>query len=147
MKTMDHHAPTPPLVLSSEANGTPHHDLYHCLADEFHQALGVMLDEVLQRHSLNPEQRREIVSFFLFRFMNQLDEAGPLTLAQHCFTNYPNLVATEPEAGKSWQPTLAFLRRDFDADGNPGPTQQALVCTETWLHEVCGDWEKDYFAS
>ena len=137
---------SPLLMLSSEANNRPHHDLYHCLADEFHKAVGVLLDEVLKRHGIKRRTRREIVSFFLFSLMNRLDAGKQLTLPDKCFDNYPKLATDEPEARKPWQPALAFLRREMDGGDWPLDVQKVLVCTESWLHEVCGEWEEDYFA-
>ena len=139
----------PQLLIGGEHNGHRHADLYHSLADQFHQGVGSMLNAVLARHQVGDDQRRQIVGTFLFELMAALDNAASVQLGDQAFDAYPDLRAQEPDAARPWHVALAFLQRDMESTDTdrewPGVVRQVLLCTDTWLHEVCGDWLDPYF--
>ena len=138
----------PELMLTSDANDRIHHDFYHCLADEFHEGVGRLLDQVLKEKDLPLATRQDIVESFLFRLMDALDGENLFTLSEKFFSYYPELKETYPEARKTWQPALVFLQRDADPENGhckSGDVNKALICLEPWLHETSGEWQQAYF--
>ncbi len=138
------------MLHGNDANKRQHFDVYHSLADAFHEGLGRLLDDTLVRNGVTDVQtRKNIVSFFLFQTMNMLDDDTRIKLSQAALENDPNLEQQEPYARDTWYAALAFLRcKPSGVTGDlPGEVQTALICTDTWLHETSGEWEEAYFKS
>lgn len=133
------------ILYGSETNDYRYTEMYHYLAEQVHEGLGCMLDRVLLENGvLELSIRHKIVSSFLFRFMDRLDQASPVFLDENdCLFNSK----TEYQATylrDKWYPTLSFLRRNQNGEF-PSEVLSILTCVDTWLHETSGAWEEAYF--
>lgn len=126
-------------IIYDNDNSFEFFDLYHALANEIQIGIAELLNQALSENKIgNQEQRKQIVSAFLFRFMSALDSQSPVTLDS---ATAKSLGATSAEKleilADEWIPALCFLKH---AEGNSTQSSAAIetvfVCTNTALHET-----------